>query len=137
MNYQEWEKEIYPEIAGDILWKIEAYRVALFAADIGWHDVTKLMQDKRTIKLSDQLYRALGSIGANISEGYGRYFFKENRQFSYIARGSLYETKTFLLKAKRRKLVSEAVFEKMDAELTTLAKRLNAYIAYIESKLNK
>ncbi len=84
-----------------------------------------------------QIVRSADAIAANISEGYGRYFYKENRQFSCIARGSLYETKTFLLKAKRRKLISEEVFEKMDAELTTLAKRLNAYIAYIESKLNK
>jgi hypothetical protein len=28
---------------------------------LGWHDVTKLMQDKRTLNLSDQLYRAAGS----------------------------------------------------------------------------
>lgn len=28
----------------DSLWKMEAYRLALFAAEIGWHDVTELMK---------------------------------------------------------------------------------------------
>ncbi len=39
---------------------------------IGWFDVTKLMQDRRTIGLFEQLYEALGSISANIAEGYSR-----------------------------------------------------------------
>jgi len=48
---------------------MKVYRLALFASDLAWHDVCKLAQDKRTTGLSDQLYRALGSIGANIAEG--------------------------------------------------------------------
>jgi four helix bundle protein len=35
------------------------------------------MQDKRTIALSNQLYRALGSISANLAEGYSRGTGKE------------------------------------------------------------
>jgi hypothetical protein len=72
MNYQEWLGSVPKEIQGDPLWKVEAYRLALFVGELGWHDVTKLIKDKRTLELSDQLYRALGSIGANISEGYSR-----------------------------------------------------------------
>jgi four helix bundle protein len=56
----------------DVLWKVQVYRLALFTAEIGWQDVTKLMQDKRTVSLADQLYRSLGSISANIAEGYSR-----------------------------------------------------------------
>jgi four helix bundle protein len=51
---------------------MEAYRLALFGADLGWHDTTKLFHDKRTIGLSGQLYAALGSVSANLSEGYSR-----------------------------------------------------------------
>ena len=72
MNYEEWEKDVPETITGDSLWKMKTYRLALFVADVGWHDVTKLMQDRRTIGLSDQLYRALGSVGANLAEGYSR-----------------------------------------------------------------
>ena len=64
VNYREWLKTVPPELTGDPLWTIEAYRLALFAADIEWADVTKLMQDKRTLDMAGQLYRALGSIAA-------------------------------------------------------------------------
>ena len=41
MNYENWLKSVPGEIAGDPLWKVEAYRLALFAADLGWRDVAR------------------------------------------------------------------------------------------------
>src|SRR2546430_3781456 len=93
MNYETWLKEVPVEITGDPLWKVEAYRLALFAADLGWHDVTKLMRDKRTLDLSDQLYSALGSIGANTSEGYSRKSGKDRARFYEYALGSARESR--------------------------------------------
>ena len=69
-NYQEWEESVPTDFTSDPLWRMEVYRLALFIADISWRDVTKLAQDNRTVSLSDQLYRAVGSISANIAEGY-------------------------------------------------------------------
>lgn len=69
MNFTDWVKTVPEVITQDSLWKMEAYRLALFISDVNWFDVTKLMQDKRTLDLSDQLYRAIGSIGANLAEG--------------------------------------------------------------------
>lgn len=46
--------------------------------------------------LSDQLIRAISSIGANIAEGYGRYYQKNYYQFLSIARGSSFETDYWL-----------------------------------------
>ena len=100
MNYSDWEQEVYPEITGDSLWKMEVYRLALFVADIGWHDVSKLMNDKRTIKLSDQLYRALGSIGANVSEGYSRGTGKDRAHFYEYALGSARESRGWYFNAR-------------------------------------
>jgi hypothetical protein len=68
LKYEEWEATVPETITADSLWKMQAYRFALFLADIGWHDVTKLMQDRRTIGLADQLYRSLGSIGSNLMQ---------------------------------------------------------------------
>lgn len=51
-----------------------------------------------------QLVKAVDSIAANLSEGFGRYFYKENRQFCYYSRGSLNETKTWLKKSHNRGL---------------------------------
>lgn len=56
MNYEEWIESVPGEMTGDPVWTIKAYRLALFVMEIGWHDVTKLAHDKRTISTSDQLY---------------------------------------------------------------------------------
>ncbi len=66
MTYEEWVEQVPACITEDALWNLQAYRLGLFVADIGWADVTKLFRDSRTIGLSDQLYRALGGISATI-----------------------------------------------------------------------
>jgi four helix bundle protein len=80
-----------------------------------------------------QLVRACDSIAANLSEGLGRYHFKEIKNFSYYSRGSLFETKTWLAKANSRKLVSEAQFSKMITEIEIIGKMINSYINSIGS----
>jgi len=40
-----------------------------------------------------QLVRSADSIAANLSEGFGRYHYKETKNFSYYSRGSLFEQK--------------------------------------------
>ena len=100
MNYEEWEKSIPAEITNDSLWKMKAYRLGLFAADVGWHDATKLMRDKRTLELSDQLYRALGSISANLVEGYSRGTGRDRARFYEYALGSARESRDWYYKGK-------------------------------------
>ena len=81
--------------------------------------------------IGKQLVRSADSISANIAEGYGRYFFKENRNFCYYSRGSLLETKNWLGKAWRRKLLDERKYKILNESLEELHKSLNAYIKYI------
>lgn len=95
MNYQDWEGSVSADIKGDALWKMEVYRLALFVAEIGWLDVSKLVKDRRTIKLADQLYRALGSISANVSEGYSRSSGRDRVRFYEYALGSARESRTW------------------------------------------
>ena len=109
MKYEEWERSVPEEIRGDSLWKMEAYRLALFVAHLGWHDVTKLMQDKRTRGLSDQLYRALGSIGANLAEGYSRGTGKDRARFYEYALGSARESRDWYYKGQH--ILAETVIQ--------------------------
>lgn len=95
MNYAEWLKGVPVQIREDPLWNQEAYRLALFAADLAWHDATKLFQDGRTLKLAAQLLDAVGSIGANISEGYSRGYQKDRARFYEYALGSARESRTW------------------------------------------
>jgi four helix bundle protein len=61
--------------------------------------------EKETV--GKQLIKAIDSVAANLSEGFGRYFYKENKQFYYYSRGSLFETKTWLRKFFNRKLIEK------------------------------
>ena len=100
MEYEEWASSVPKEITGDSLWKMEAYRLGLFAADVGWQDVTKLTRDNRTRSLSDQLYRALGSISANLAEGYSRGTGKDRARFYEYALGSTRESRDWYYKGR-------------------------------------
>jgi four helix bundle protein len=77
-----------------------AYRLALFLADVSWHDVTKLIQDRRTIGLADQLYRSVGSISANLAEGYSRGTGKDRARFYEYALGSAREGRDWYFKGR-------------------------------------
>jgi len=109
MNYDDWEKTVPQEIQADSLWKMKAYRLALFLSDVGWQDITKLMSDRRTVALSDQLYRAIGSIGANLAEGYSRGTGKDRARFYEYALGSARESRDWYFKS--RHILGEAVVE--------------------------
>jgi four helix bundle protein len=109
LKYSEWEETIPEEIRADLLWKITAYRLALFLTDMGWRDVTRLMQDKRTITLADQLYDSLGSVSANIAEGYSRGTGRDRARFYEYALGSARESRDWYFKS--RHLLGEEVFQ--------------------------
>jgi four helix bundle protein len=93
MTYNEWLASVPPELTNDPLWRMEVYRLAVFASDLAWHDVSKLAEDKRTVSLSDQLYRAIGSVSANIAEGYSRRSGKDQARFYEYALGSAREAR--------------------------------------------
>src|SRR5574341_2433063 len=101
MNFEDWQKNEVPDFIKDYpLWRISVYRYALFIGDLGWYDVTKLQQDRRTLNLSNQLYEALGSISANIAEGYSRGSSKERAHFYEYALGSARESRDWYFKGR-------------------------------------
>ena len=107
MTYEEWLASVPEELTSDPLWRMEIYRLAVFAGDLAWHDVSKLVKDKRTVGLADQLYRAVGSISANIAEGYSRRSGKDQARFYEYALGSAREARGWYYQG--RHALSEAV----------------------------
>ncbi|MBI3233780.1 MAG: four helix bundle protein [Bacteroidetes bacterium] len=81
--------------------------------------------------LGDQYLRAADSIALNISEGYGRFHFKENKNFCWYARGSLFETKTANQKAFDRKLITDEGYNNLLNKLKECHLLLNGYIKSI------
>lgn len=122
MNYQDWLQSVPLEISEDSLWKMEAYRLALFAAELAWHDLAKLAGDKRTIGLSDQLYRASGSISANIAEGYSRGTSRDRARFYEYALGSARESRGWYYKG--RHVLNEVVAHHRITFLTQIIRLL-------------
>jgi four helix bundle protein len=84
-----------------------------------------------------QIVRSADSIGANIAEGYGRYHYKENRNFCFFSRGSILETKGWLKKAKERNLISEERFNMLFEKLQAIHLKLNAYLKFIGKSAGK
>jgi four helix bundle protein len=77
------------------------------------------------------MVRSAGSIGANIAEGFGRFHYKENKNFCYFSRGSIIETKGWLKKAKTGALITEEEYLLLLAQLETIHIKLNIYIKLI------
>ena len=86
--------------------------------------------------IGKQLVRAADSIGANIAEGHGRGTYKDNRHFCRIGHGSLNETRHFLRRAFRRKLLTEEQIEQLRPLIAQLGPTLNAYIKSIGTQRN-
>jgi four helix bundle protein len=61
---------------------LKVYQSAMTIGEDCWELVSKWDSFAKQT-LGNQLVRAADSIAANISEGYGRYSFKENKLFCY------------------------------------------------------
>jgi four helix bundle protein len=110
--------------------KLEVYQLAERLADDVWDLVLKwprLAQDT----VGKQLIRACDSIGANIAEGAGKGTYADNRRYVRVSRGSLYESRHWLRRAFRRKLLTPAQIDRLKSLLSELGPRLNAYLRSI------
>jgi four helix bundle protein len=122
VNYDAWERTVPEAIKADSLWKMTAYRLALFLTDLGWRDLTRLNADQRTKGLSDQLYRAIGSISPNLSEGHSRGTGKARARFYEYALGSACESRDCYFKA--RHILGDTVADHRLEVLTEVIRRL-------------
>jgi four helix bundle protein len=109
MNYRGWEDEVPKEIKRDSVWISKAYRLALFAAGLSRHDSTKLVEDKQTISLADQLFRSTGAISADIEEGYSRGTGRDRARFYEYDLGSAREARGWYYKDKGRHVQGKSV----------------------------
>lgn len=85
---------------------LEIYGLALELGEKIWFNVNKWEYLPKN-KIGLQFVKSTDSIAANISEGFGRYHYKEKKNFGYFTRGSLFESITCLEKAKNRGLISK------------------------------
>lgn len=110
--------------------KLEEFRVYQEAMELGEYVWKIVMEWDKFAKntIGNQVVRSVDSVAANLSEGLGRYHYKETKNFSYYSRGSLFETKTWLTKAKNRALIDEEMFSTLSKSIDDISVRLNNYI---------
>ena len=112
---------------------LEVYKISMEIGEMIWNIVERWNAYQKDT-LGRQVTRAADSIALNISEGYGRYHYKDNKNFCYYSRGSAFETKSALTKAKERNLVSYNEYEVLQTKLDLYFKKINAYIRSIGNK---
>ncbi len=128
MNYAEWLNTVPSEITNDPIWRLEVYRLALFAAEIGWQDVLALSRNNMTHGIADQLLRALGSISANLTEGYSRSRGLDRARFFEYSLGSARESRDWYYKS--RHVLNEEIIQHRLGLHTQIVSMLTSIISH-------
>ncbi|MFH1478005.1 MAG: four helix bundle protein [Verrucomicrobiota bacterium] len=107
--------------------ELDVYKLAEDLSDMIWRDF-----DRWGIKVQNtigyQVIRASDSIAAHIAEGYGRYTPADRKKFYLYSRGSFEETKAWLRKLIRRKVLDESSVAEYKEIIDKLGPKLNAFI---------
>jgi four helix bundle protein len=112
--------------------KLEVYELAELFSDKIWSLVNVWDAFKKDT-IGKQLVRSADSISANIAEGYGRFYYKESKQFYFYSRGSIQETKSWIGKCKRRNIIEEYKADELFQKADIILIKLNAFIKFISN----
>lgn len=107
--------------------ELQVYQLSMSLGEEVWNIVIKWDYSAKDT-IGKQLVRSVDSIASNLSEGFGRYHYNEEKHFSYYSRGSLFESKTWITKAYNRKLILEVDFNNFIREIDSIGIKLNKYI---------
>ena len=99
-------------------------------------ELVKRFPKEETYRLSDQMIRSSRSVTDQIAEGYGRYHYQENIQYSRQARGSAYELKNQLITALDCKYINDVEFQDFSKKTVRCIKMINGYINYLMKAKN-
>ncbi len=98
-------------------------------------EVSKLMRRflpaEEKYRLLDQVIRYSRSVTANVAEGHGRHYFKDNARFCRNARDSLVETHEHYLTALDEDYILEEVYASFLNIYSDCLRLLNGYIRYL------
>ena len=108
-SFEEWVETVHSTVTGGPLWNFQVYQKALFVYDLTWEDCYKLLKDKRGEMIARQLIRSVGSISANIEEGFGRGFGPDYAYRLRISMGEARESQGWYWRA--HKLLPQSVLD--------------------------
>jgi four helix bundle protein len=91
-EFASWAASLDARVRGDPLWRLTAFRIASYALHLAWADATALGRVRVAEPVAAQLYRAVGSVAANIAEGYSRSSGRDRARLYEYALGSARES---------------------------------------------
>jgi len=109
------------------IYEMDVYILSEQLSDMIW-DAFDTWSAKTQKTIGYQIIRSSDSIAANLAEGYGRYTPPDRKKFYRYARGSFEETKAWLRKAHRRKVISSKEVLEYKHIIDELGPKLNAFI---------
>ena len=109
------------------IYELDVYKLSEDLSDLIW-DAFDKWPKKVQSTIGYQIIRSSDSIAANLAEGYGRYTPADRKLFYRYARGSFEETKAWLRKLIRRKIVKGEEIQKYTQIIDELGPKLNAFI---------
>jgi four helix bundle protein len=107
--------------------ELDVYKLSEDLSDLIWYAFDGWPK-KVQQTIGYQIIRSADSIAANIAEGYGRYTPADRKLFYRYARGSFEETKAWLRKLIRRKIIGDEEVGTYTAIIDELGPKLNAFI---------
>ncbi len=125
-GFAEWEATVPESFKRDPIWRTPAYRYAVWLSDLAKQDARVLRGDADTRNDVDQFLRAVGSISANLAEGYSRRTGAERARYYDYARATAREAKDWYFKG--RKALGEDVVEQRHAVIERIIRILTAVI---------
>lgn len=121
-------------------------KIEKFEDLIAWQEARKLVnltynitqkKEFRDFGLANQIQKAAVSVMANISEGFGRYSFKDSKQFYTMARGSVSEVQSHLYVILDRKIIPEKLFQDIYDQAIKTSKLINGLIRNINVQIDR
>ena len=94
-SFEEWEIATLERHPFDPLWRMSAYRLAMYVRAMSWRDAQLLDRARITRPIAAQYYSAIGSIGANFAEGYSRSSGRDRARIYEYALGSARESRVW------------------------------------------
>ncbi len=113
-EFTTWEAEAPDSLVRDPLWQLRVYRLSLFAAQRAADDAVVIASQPATSDIANQLSRAVGSVGANIAEGYSQRSGRDRARLLSYALGSAREALHWY-RTVQGKLPSERISPQFDA----------------------
>ena len=95
-------------------------------------EVVPCLPSEEKWDLADQVRRSSKSVGANIAEGHGHFYYRDRVRFCYNARGSLSETENHLRTARELGYISEQIYRQARDLAGEAQRLLNGNIDYLK-----